>query len=560
MANPRPKARRCAVYTRKSSEEGLEQDFNSLHAQREACESFIKSQQGEGWRLVPAAYDDGGLSGGTMERAGLQRLMEDVRAGRIDTVVVYKVDRLTRSLMDFAKIVELFDRQGVTFVAVTQQFNTTTSMGRLTLNILLSFAQFEREIAGERIRDKIAASKRKGMWMGGTVPLGYDVKERKLVVNAAEAETVRLIYRRYRELGSVRLLEQDLDRRGTRSKVRTLRTGPTGGAPYSRGALYALLGNPLYIGEIAHKGSRFPGQHEAIVDRDLWDAAQSQLAAQGALRRGAKTSPSAAALTGLIFDQSGERLTPTHAAKRGRRYSYYVSRSLMLGQAHDRSKGWRLPARQIEDAVGAALLAMLSNRAALARHVEEVGLSASALPSMFDAASDLCRRLQVPEERASAIGRLLARVELRQDRMQITMNLAPLLKDKESSLQEPLMIDHEMPFVAKRRGVELKLVLADEAERRAAPDPILIKELARAQRCFDALSTGDALNLAALAAREGVSDRYISLLLPLAFLAPDIVEAIVEGRQPADLTAHRLIRKTDLPIDWQSQRQALGFL
>jgi site-specific DNA recombinase len=236
MANPKPKLRRCAVYTRKSSEEGLEQDFNSLHAQREACESFIKSQQGEGWRLVPAAYDDGGLSGGTMERPGLRRLMDDVRAGRIDTIVVYKVDRLTRSLMDFAKMVELFDRHGVSFVAVTQQFNTTTSMGRLTLNILLSFAQFEREIAGERIRDKIAASKRKGMWMGGTVPLGYDVKDRKLVINSAEAKTVRLTYDRYQELGCVRLLAQALDRQGIRSKIRASRSGTaTGGAIFSRG-------------------------------------------------------------------------------------------------------------------------------------------------------------------------------------------------------------------------------------------------------------------------------------------------------------------------------------
>src|SRR3954454_23479137 len=271
-------ARRCAVYTRKSSEEGLEQDFNSLHAQREACEAFIRSQQGEGWRLIETAYDDGGLSGGTLERPALQHLLADIAQHRVDTIVVYKVDRLTRSLMDFAKLVELFDRHGVTFVAVTQQFNTTSSMGRLTLNILLSFAQFEREVIGERVRDKIAASKQKGMWMGGVAPLGYEIKDRKLAICPEGAETVRLIFCRYLELGSVRVLKQELDQTGIRSKERTRRDGSRiGGQSFSRGALYALLSNPIYIGEIAHKGVRYPGQHQAILDRAVWDAVQQRL-------------------------------------------------------------------------------------------------------------------------------------------------------------------------------------------------------------------------------------------------------------------------------------------
>ena len=257
-------SRRCAIYTRKSSEEGLEQDFNSLHAQREACESYIKSQQGEGWRLVKTAYDDGGLSGATMNRPALQRLLSDIRERLIDVVVVYKVDRLTRSLADFAKIVEIFDAQGVSFVAVTQQFNTTTSMGRLTLNVLLSFAQFEREVTGERIRDKIAASKQKGMWMGGFVSLGYEVCDRRIVIDYGEAETVRSIFRRYQELGCVRLLKEDLDRRGILSKRRASRGGiESGGRSFSRGALYALLSNPIYAGEIRHKNVCHPGQHEA---------------------------------------------------------------------------------------------------------------------------------------------------------------------------------------------------------------------------------------------------------------------------------------------------------
>ena len=278
MEPAKASSRRCAIYTRKSSEEGLEQDFNSLQAQREACEAFIKSQAGEGWRLVKTAYDDGGLSGGTMERPALQRLLADINQGLIDVVVVYKVDRLTRSLADFAKMVEVFDAHGVSFVAVTQQFNTTTSMGRLTLNVLLSFAQFEREVTGERIRDKIAASKRKGMWMGGVVPLGYDVCDRRIVIDEREAETVRNIFRRYLELGCVRLLKEDLDRRGVVSKRRTSKNGiESGGHSFSRGALYALLSNPIYVGEIRHKNLRHPGQHQAIVDRAVWERTQQQL-------------------------------------------------------------------------------------------------------------------------------------------------------------------------------------------------------------------------------------------------------------------------------------------
>ena len=274
--------RRCAIYTRKSTEEGLEQDFNSLHAQREACEAFIKSQAGEGWKLIKTAYDDGGYSGGTIERPALQRLLADIRAGLIDVVVVYKVDRLTRSLADFAKMVELFDAQRVSFVAVTQQFNTTTSMGRLTLNVLLSFAQFEREVIGERIRDKIAASKRKGMWVGGGLPMGYEVRERRLVVNHSQAQTVRQIFERYLELGSVRVLKRDFDQRGIVSGLKISKSGKQrGGKPFSRGALYHLLSNPIYPGEIRHKNERHPGQHEAIVSRELWERVQERLRNSG---------------------------------------------------------------------------------------------------------------------------------------------------------------------------------------------------------------------------------------------------------------------------------------
>src|SRR3954453_7970298 len=316
---------RCAVYTRKSSEEGLEQDFNSLDAQREACEAYIASQKHEGWLALAQMYDDGGVCGGTMDRPALKRLLTDIAAGKIDTVVVYKVDRLTRSLSDFAKIVDVFDRHQVSFVSITQSFNTTTSMGRLTLNMLLSFAQFEREVTGERIRDKIAASKRKGMWMGGLPPLGYDVQDRKLAVNQSEAETVRAIYRRYAEVGSVRALKEELEGVAV-SKRRVNRFGrDNGGKPLARGALYHMLQNRIYRGEIVHKDASYPGEHEAIVDQELWGLVQRLLSDNRVGRDTGTHAANPSLLAGLVYDDAGERLTPTHANKNGTRYRYYVS-------------------------------------------------------------------------------------------------------------------------------------------------------------------------------------------------------------------------------------------
>jgi site-specific DNA recombinase len=324
---------RCAIYTRKSSEEGLEQEFNSLQAQREACEAFINSQRHEGWVSLPAAYDDGGFSGATMERPALQRLLADIIAERVNTIVVYKIDRLTRSLADFAKIVEILDARGASFVSVTQQFNTTTSMGRLTLNILLSFAQFEREVIGERIRDKIAASKRKGMWMGGVPPLGYRAEDRKLVVIDSEAEIVRAMFRRYVELGSVRLLKEELEARGIKSKAWATASGRIiGGKPFSRGALYLILRNRTYLGAIVHNGQSHPGEHTPIIDELLWDAAQTRLASNTAERNSATRIRQPSLLTGMLFDCSGNSMTPTHAVKKGRRYRYYVSRPLITNQ------------------------------------------------------------------------------------------------------------------------------------------------------------------------------------------------------------------------------------
>ena len=355
---------RCAIYTRKSSEEGLEQDFNSLDAQREACEAFIASQKHEGWTILPEMYDDGGFSGATIERPAFQRLLVDVSDGKIDVVVVYKVDRLTRSLSDFAKIVEIFDRRNVSFVSVTQQFNTTTSMGRLTLNILLSFAQFEREVTGERIRDKIAASKKKGMWMGGLPSLGYDVKDRRLIINEAEAKTVRHIFQRYTELKSVRLLKAELDARGIVSKPRNASDGTRyGEKPLARGALYLMLQNRIYRGEIMHKDKSYPGEHEAIINEALWSEVQAILTENRTDRMLGTAEKQVSLLSGILFDARGERMTPTHATKNNTRYRYYVSRSLLAGTV--KHSGQRIPAVSLEALVIGRVQIWLGDRATM---------------------------------------------------------------------------------------------------------------------------------------------------------------------------------------------------
>src|SRR5215475_1334507 len=360
MNGPASKLARCAIYTRKSSEHNLDLAFNSLDAQREACEAYIKSQAHEGWRAIPGRYDDGAFSGTSLERPAMQQLLADVRGGQIDIVLVYKVDRLTRSLADFAKLIELFDGHGVSFVSVTQSFNTSSSMGRLTLNVLLSFAQFERELIGERVRDKIAASKRKGIWVGGPVPLGYAAVDKKIVVVAAEAEAVRTIFARYLELGSVRALAQDLDRRGIRSKPRRLSNGRTiGGGRFGVGALAHLLKNRFYIGEVVYRGEVHVGEQAPIVDRALFAAVQAKLAAQARARR-CRLRGSPALLSGRLFDNRGNRMSPTHANKGGARYRYYVSQAVLQGKPPPSGLVSRVPAAEIEALVVAALRSHLT--------------------------------------------------------------------------------------------------------------------------------------------------------------------------------------------------------
>jgi site-specific DNA recombinase len=537
---------RCAVYTRKSSEEGLEQEFNSLHAQREACVAYIASQKHEGWQAVKTHYDDGGFSGGNMERPALKQLLEDIEAGKVNAVIVYKVDRLTRSLADFAKIIERFDKHRVSFVSVTQQFNTTSSMGRLTLNVLLSFAQFEREVTGERIRDKIAASKKKGIWMGGFVPLGYDLMNRKLLINAKEARTVQHIYRRYLELGCVRLLKEDLDRQNIHSKVR----GQKGGCSFSRGILYKILSNPIYIGQIRHKGTCHPGQHEAIIDQELWEQVQQHMASNSAEHKTRSRNTAASCpLTNKLFDVSGERLVPVHVNKKGRRYRYYISESLRSDPKDASSSGWRLPGQEIEQVIAHAALEIILDNVTITAALQESGIAAHHIPSVLHAAG------KIQPDTAGLIDRFVQRVELSQDGIRLTLSLSSLVA-LEMDCKAVTMF-HDIPMQMKRRGFEMRLVIGGAGPARV--DQTLQKTIARAHRWFNDLVTGRVHNMAEIASREGVDKSYVSRVMNLAFLAPSITEIIIAGRQPADLNIEKLTKKIDLPLSWDQQHRILGF-
>jgi site-specific DNA recombinase len=557
MANETTK--RCAIYTRKSSEEGLQQDYNSLDAQREACEAFIKSQAGEGWRLVKGAYDDGGFSGATIERPGLQQLLAHIREGRVDVVVVYKVDRLTRSLADFAKMVELFDARGVSFVAVTQQFNTTTSMGRLTLNVLLSFAQFEREVIGERIRDKVAASKRKGMWMGGVVPMGYELRERKLVVKQAEAKVVRHIFERYLELGNVRALKNDLEAHGFVSVIRTSKKGTRhGGKPFSRGAIYHLLSNPIYIGEIRHKSDRHPGQHAAAISREVWDRVQERLQNQSA-RTGesGKTAALPSPLAGKLYDASGELLYVQGAAKGQRRYRYYVSKGLVKGEPQDADQGWRISAPEIERIVTGGVSMMLRERRDIALALEESRLETIPLKSALKSAEHWNGLLQTSEKADSALVKLVERVELGREGIRISLKLPLRQTEGDDEISRKLSLTRAFPMRLKRRGVETKIVLEGDS----TPGPVdlpLLKAIARAYSWTNDLLSGRVKSIRELAKGEEMNRRSVQRLLRLGFLSPRLVEAIAEGRQPPDLTVIKLTRRIDLPALWTTQEQLLG--
>ncbi|MFC6637713.1 recombinase family protein [Sulfitobacter sp. JBTF-M27] len=555
---------RCAIYTRKSTEEGLEQEFNSLDAQREACAAYILSQKHEGWMELSDRYDDGGYSGGTMDRPGLKHLLGDVRRGRIDVIVVYKVDRLTRSLADFARMVDLFDGAGVSFVSVTQAFNTTSSMGRLTLNVLLSFAQFEREVTAERIRDKVAASKRKGMWMGGAVPLGYDARDKSLVINRGEASAIRTIFAEYLAVGSVRQLVSRLKELGVVSKRRTDRHGRvSGGEAFSRGSLYNILRNPIYIGKIRHKDSLHDGLHEAIIDDVTWARVQALLADHGSKKISAPRRAAKRLLDGVLFDQNGRAMRTTYASKsvrhggtaRTKRYWYYTSKPT---GAEDGSDIARLPAKEIERLVLSSLKTRLCDRSWLADQISRADVADAPMADILRAAEAWQSRITSDDRAASTqcLSRLIDRIEATGDRLCIWLNLYALLV--QDAGQSPVMASFEVPFRKRQNGSSRPFVITPEDTPQ--PDPDLIALVADARRWAGELLEGKPQTIQQITEREGLRSGSVSRVLPLAWLAPDITTAILEGRQPPHLTAKFLRGLPELPLSWEEQRRILGFL
>ncbi|MGK7754926.1 MULTISPECIES: recombinase family protein [unclassified Roseovarius] len=551
---------RCAIYTRKSSDEGLDQDFSSLDAQVEACAAYIASQRHEGWVAGKTRYDDGGISGGTLDRPALQRLLADIEAGLVQMVVVYKIDRLTRSLADFAKLVERLDAAGCSFVSVTQAFNTASSMGRLTLNVLLSFAQFEREVTAERIRDKIAASKKKGFWMGGVPPLGYDPhpdpKTRGLVINADEAEIVRTIFALYDELGCLNAVMRRANDLGLRSKRHSFKSGRVqGGNLFSRGQIYALLRNPIYIGKIRHKAKVWDGLHAQIVDGALWDRVQTKLQAASARPRGRKgpaDHPGAARvapLTGKLRDDTGDRLTPTHTRRHGRQIRYYVSNRLISGGTDPR--GWRLPAAALEPALADTIA---SHLVAFARNH---WICAEADLQQGDAVRDRVRYLssQLAAGTPGLLAGLLAEGCIGKNCIVLRLQAKALAEalDLHPNAINPSALSIEAPFALRRRGVEGKIVVGERAQQ---PDRTLLRALSQAHAWVADLRGGKPLGEIAAATRH--SESYIRTRAQLAFLAPAIQAAILDGRQPADLTLERIIRKP-MPLDWDAQVRLYGF-
>ncbi|UZK67310.1 recombinase family protein [Sphingomonas sp. M1-B02] len=540
---------RCAIYTRKSSEEGLEQAFNSLDAQREACAAYILSQASEGWTALPEVYDDGGLSGGSLERPALQRLLLEVAAGRVDIIVVYKVDRLTRSLIDFSKLVEAFDKAGTSFVSVTQSFNTTTSMGRLTLNMLLSFAQFEREVTAERIRDKIAASKAKGMWMGGIPPLGYKANGRTLTIVDEHAAVVREIYARYLVLGNVRQLAEQLERDGVIAPERMTASGKAiGGHPFSRGQLYMLLKCRTYVGEIAHREHVFPGLHDGIIDREVWDKVQERLAdnVQGA--RQGQRAENVSLFAGKISDADGERLIAVHASKGQTRYRYYVSRSLQRAEA---TYGLRIPATEIETAVAERLAQLFDDPLCLAA-AASLAVHPSQLGGFYERSRQISPGLRSRSRKQ--VRDLVSHVRIYDRRIEIECDsaavTAALNMPHEQHASPSFTITADVRLT--RSGHVMRLIHNDGARVSKKPAASLIKPILQARRWWEELRTGG-IDVTSLAKREGLCTSYISRVVRLAFLSPSIVDAILRGEQQASVDRRLLTSPNAIPAAWAKQ-------
>jgi site-specific DNA recombinase len=544
------KSVRCAIYTRVSTESGLDQDFNSLDAQYDAAQAYIRSQAHAGWSLVRTRYDDGGFSGGSTDRPALQLLLDDIRAHRINVIVVYKVDRLTRSLADFAKLVELFDAHGVSFVSVTQQFNTTTSMGRLTLNVLLSFAQFEREVTSERIRDKIGASKRKGLWVGGVVPLGYQAKARKITVVADEAKTVRHIFRRYLHLGSLNLLLADLRQTGVKTKLRPLSNGRTiGGIAFTRGSLAALLRNRFYIGEVRYKGEIFPGEQSVILDRALFDAVQSELDRQRTNH--AKTrQQSQSLLMGRIFDDRGNRMTPSYAVKNAIRYRYYISAALIQGQPDKAAKlNRRVPAPEVEKLILGAARKHLAGK-------PTTKVVAAGPHSLND---------------KELISAYVARVDVKPDHLAIQLHAKSEPNGEAQACWQSVEQDERVhrdphvlvvPWEKTQSKRPREIILPAATSSHPDPRPIraetrakLVSAIAKGRHWLDELIAGTVANVEQIAATENCTIRQINMTISLAFLAPKLVQAAVDGRLPRGVGIANL---RDAPAAWSLQYAKLG--
>jgi len=550
---------RCAIYTRKSSQEGLDQDFNSLDAQREACQAFIKSQQAEGWVLLPNRYDDGGISGGTLERPSLIQLLSDVDDGLVDQIVVYKIDRLTRSLSDFAKLVDQLDRAKASFVSVTQSFNTATSMGRLTLNVLLSFAQFEREVTAERIRDKIAASKQKGLWMGGNFPLGYEADGRTLKINAEDAKVIKTIFDLYLEYRTVGLVKEHADRLGLRTKRRTSKRSGTvsGGKLICRGNIHAILCNPVYIGKIRHKSKVYEGQHDAIIERDVFDQVQELLQQQSGKVRGRTRRAQSSPLIKKLFDETGDRLTPSHANKKGVRHRYYVSHRLIAKRVKtNQSKqrdGWRLPAQPLEKAISKLVAKHLSDPEFTSAII--AGLDPIVIKQRMEQLSQFTAHMKIRK-----VASIITTITIKPGRITILLDQSQLEQrlGVAAGCMEPktLPVKISAPFQLRKRAMETKLIignLAPEPER----DEVLIRNIAKAHDWYQKIKQGQSFTQ--IADGESTSVAMIKQKINLAFLAPNIVKQILNGKQPIGLTTRFLLSRS-LPPSWQQQRQLLQTL
>ena len=514
MATSATKPVRCAIYTRKSTEHGLELEFNSLDAQRDACEAYIKSQASQGWRALPQHYDDPAYSGGNLDRPALQQLLKDIDGGRIDVIVVYKIDRLTRSLADFAKLVEAFDAKAISFVAVTQQFNTTTSMGRLTLNVLLSFAQFERELSSERVRDKVAASRRKGKWTGGTVPLGYDAKDKKLIVNKTEAETVRYIFKRYLELQSFGKLVEDLDAKGVVTKRRDTKVKKfNGGIPFTYGPLAHFLKNRVYVGETGHKDKWFPGEHAAIIEPKTFDQVRQLLASKPAGRKARRTA-SEALLMGKLYDDRGNRMSPSFSSKNGVRYRFYVSSALLRGRKAEAGSVGRIPAAEIESAVIAAL------------------------------------RPHQGREETNGHGPVgvLERVVITRDQLLLTI-ASPGATDEDGTTAE-------MRIAWSPKMADPPPAIGRDDVQPGTHNEVLVQSVVRAHAWTQSLRDGTYQSVENLAEANSLHPKVVRQALRLAFLSPDVTSGILEGRPPPALSLAQIPKL--LPLPWSEHRRLLG--